>query len=93
MRGIHIEITSSRTGLIIFAIAAGIRKHRSITKTKKKKHDKIALLEKTRLNGIEVLISKALIGSYISHNAFVLVNNVIREYDDLREEIKNLKLK
>ena len=38
------------------------------------------LLGKDRLNTIEVLISKALFDSYISHDEFVLVNNVLREY-------------
>ena len=35
---------------------------------KKKKHDKIVLLAKSKLNSIEALISKALINSFISHN-------------------------
>ena len=29
--------------------------------------------------------------SCISHDEFVLVNDVLREYDDMKEEIKNLK--
>ena len=45
---------------------------------KKKKHDKIVLLGKDKLNTIKVLISKALIDSYISHDEFVLVNNMLR---------------
>ena len=57
----------------------------------KKKHDEIVLLAKTKLNKVEVLISKALINSNISHYEFFLVNNVLREYDAMREEIKNLK--
>ena len=69
--GIPIGITSSATGLKIFAIAAGIKKYKPIIKKKKKKHDKIVLLAKSKLNSIEVLISKALIDSNISHNEFV----------------------
>ena len=49
------------------------------------------LLTKTKLNSIEVLISKALIDSNSSHDEFVLINNVLKEYDDMKEEIKNLK--
>ena len=37
------------------------------------------------------LISKALIDSYISHNEFCSVNNVLREYDDMKKEIKDSK--
>ena len=47
-------------------------------------NDKIVLLAKTKSNTIEVLISRAL-------NDFVLVNNVLRQYDDMKDEIKNVK--
>ena len=52
-------------GLKLCAITAGTKKYRSIVKKKKKKHDKIVLLAKSKLNKIEVLISKALIDSNI----------------------------
>ena len=58
-------------------------------KKKKKKHDKIVLLSKSKLSIIEVLISKTLIDSNISHDEFVLINNVLKEFYDLKEEIKN----
>ena len=69
-------------------ITAGIKKYKSIIKKKKKKHEKIVLLRKDKLNIIEVLISKALIDSYISNDEFVSVNNVLREYNKMKEEIK-----
>ena len=47
------------------------------------------LLGKDMLNTIEVLNSKALIDSHISHDEFVLVNKVLREYNEMKEEIKN----
>ena len=47
------------------------------------------MLGKDTLNTIEVLISKALIDSYISHYEFVSVNNVLRKYNKMKEEIKN----
>ena len=56
----------------------------------RKKHDKIVLLAVSKLNSIEVLISKSLIDSVISHDEFVLVNNVLQEYNEIKEEIKNL---
>ena len=46
-------------------------------------------LGKAELNGIEVFISKAFIDSYISHDKFVSVNNVLREFNEMKEEIKN----
>ena len=56
-----------------------------------KKHNKIVFLAKAKLNSIEVLISRALTGSYISHYEFVSVDNVLKEYDDMKEVIKNPK--
>ena len=82
---------SSATGSRISAIIAGIKKYKSIIQKKKKKHDKMVLLAKSKLNSIRVLISKALIDSNISHDEFVLINNVLKEYEKMKEKIKNLK--
>ena len=80
---------SSAVGLKICAIIAGIKKYRSVIKKKKKKYRKIVLLPKTKLKTIKVVITKALIYSFINHEEFVSVNNVLREYDEQKEEIKN----
>ena len=45
-------------------------------------------LGKAKLNTIEILISKALISSYISHDDFAPVNNELREYNKMKEEVK-----
>ena len=55
-------------------------------------HDKIVLLVKSKLNSIEVLLSKALINSAITLNEFILINNVLKEYNEMKEEIKNVKI-
>ena len=47
------------------------------------------LLGQTKLDTIEVLISKALMDSYINYDEFVSVNNVLREYNKMKEEFKN----
>ena len=49
----------------------------------------MVLLGKDKLNTIEVLNSKALIDSYISHDEFVSVNNVLRKYYEMKGELKN----
>ena len=64
---IPVHNTSSAVGITICAITAGIKKYKLIIK-KKKKHDKIVLVGKDELNSIEVLISKSLMDSYISHD-------------------------
>ena len=48
------------------------------------------MLAKSKLKRIEVLISKTLIDSVISHDEFVLINNVLKEYNKMKEEIENL---
>ena len=82
--GIPIGITSSVIGLKICAIAAGIKKYKSVIKKKKKNSDKIILLAKSKLNSIEVLISKASINSVINHDELVLINTVLKEYDKMK---------
>ena len=79
---VPIGISSFVLGLSIFAIIAGIKKYKSITKKKKekKKHGKIVLLGKNKLNTIEVLISKSLINF-----EFVSLNNVSREYNEMKK--------
>ena len=56
--GIPIGITSSAIGLRIYVITEWIKKYKSVIK-KKKKHEKIVLLAKSKPNSIEVVISKA----------------------------------
>ena len=60
----------------ICAITIGIKTFKSIIKKNNKKHNKTVLLRKDELNTTEVLISKTLIYSYISHDEFVSENNV-----------------
>ena len=49
------------------------------------------LLAKSKLNSIQILIVKASLDSNIGHDKFVLVNNMLKEYDNMKKEIKNLK--
>ena len=44
------------------------------------------MLPKTKLNSIEILISKTLINSNYSHEEVVLINNILKEYDDMEEK-------
>ena len=91
--GIPIRITSSAIGLKICIITSGIKKYKPIIKKNQKKHNKIELLAKTKLNSMEVLISKALIDSNISHDEFILINNELKQFYDMKEEIKNSNYK
>ena len=48
------------------------------------------MLAKTKLNGIEVLISRALMDSNISNDEFGLISNMVKGYDVIKENVKNL---
>ena len=79
--GIPVVIMSSVIELKICVIISGI-KCQLIIKKKKKRHDKKVLWTKSKVN--KVLISKALIDSNISHDEFVLINNVLEEFYDMK---------
>ena len=89
---IQIGITSSAIELKICAVTTAIKKYKSIIKKKKKKHNKIVLFAKFKLNSTEVLISKALIDSVIISDELVLINNALKEYNEMKKEIKNLTI-
>ena len=70
-------------------MTVGSKKYESIVKKNKKKLDKILLLAKFKSNKIGLLISKALIDSAISHDKFLLINNVLQEHNERKEEIND----
>ena len=65
---------ASASFTLIFSLTTGIvKKLLNITRNKKKKHDKILMLAKSKLNSIETLISQALIDMEISHEEFIAI--------------------
>ena len=65
---------ASASFTLIFSLTTGIvEKLLSTTRNKKKKHNKIFMLAKRKLNSIETLISQALIDMEISHKEFVTI--------------------
>ena len=82
--GIPIGIAGSSLTLI-FTVSTGINKSLlRITKKRKKKHNKIIALAKSKLNTIETLLSSALNDSKIRHEEFT---NIITE--NIKENIKD----
>ena len=75
---------------LIFSLTTGIfKKLLNITRKKKKKHDKILMLAKSKLNSIETLISQALIEMEISHEEFIRILNKKDKYDKIKNNIIN----
>ena len=88
--GIPAGITGASLTLV-FTIGTGVSKSLlKLTKKRKKKHNKISVLAKNKLNTIDTLLSSALNDSEISHEEF---SNIITEpniYEDMKENIKEL---
>ena len=71
---------------LIFSLTKGIVKQLlTINRNKKKKHDKILMLAKSKLNRIETLISQALIDVDLSHEEFVRILNEKDKYEKTKE--------
>ena len=47
------------------------------------------LLGEDKFNTIEIISSKALINSYISHDEFISLNQVLRDCHEMKKEIKS----
>ena len=74
---------------LAFSILTGIvKKLLKITRNKKKKHNKIVILARSKLNSIEGKISEELINNEINHEDFITIINEERKYCKLKESIK-----
>ena len=58
------------------------------TRNRKKKHNNIVMLAKSKLNSIESKISETLINNQISHEDFMTIINEERNYRELKESIR-----
>ena len=75
----------------MFSLTTGIiKKLLSITRNKTKKHNKIAMLVKSKLNSIETLISLALVDLETSHEEFKTIVNEEEKYEGM-EGIRMIK--
>ena len=81
---------ASASFTLIFTLATGIlKKLLNITRTKKKKHDEILMLAKTKLNSIDTLISQALIDMVISHEEFITILNEKDKYEKMKDNLRS----
>ena len=88
--GIPAGITGASLTLV-FTIGTGISKSLlKLTKKRKKKHNKIIVLAKNKLNMIDTLLSRALNDSEISHEEFTNIINEGNIYGNIKENIKEL---
>ena len=87
--GIPVGIAGSSLTLI-FTIGTGISKSLlKVTKKRKKKHNKIIALPKSKLNTIETLLPSALNDSKINHKEFSNIITKKNIYENMKENIED----
>ena len=78
--GAPVGIASASFSFAFSIITGIVKKILKTTRNKKKKHNKIAMLARSKLNSIESKISEALINSDISHENFTTIINEEKNY-------------
>ena len=79
----------SATCSLAFSITTGfVKKFLKTTRNKKKKHNKIVMLARSKLNSIESKISEALINNEISHEENMIILNEETKYRELKESVR-----
>ena len=88
----HVSVVGTPAGIagcfltLIFTIGTGISKSLlKVTKKRKKKHNKIITLAKSKLNTIDTLLSSALNDSEISHEEFTNIITETNIYENIKE--------
>ena len=72
-----------------FSITSGfVKRFLQIIRNKKKKHNNIVMLARSKLISMESKISKALMDSEISHEDFETISNEEKKYRELKESIR-----
>ena len=86
--GAPVGIMSASCSLA-FSITTGfVKMFLKTVRNNKKKHNKIVILARSKLNSIESKISEALINNEISHEDFMTILNEEKKYRELKESIR-----
>ena len=84
--------TASASLSLAFSWSTGlVEKILEITRKKRKKHNKIVMLARSKLNSIESKISEVLMNNQISHEDFMKIINEERNYREIKESIRMMK--
>ena len=86
-----VGITSASLSLAFSLCTGLVKKLLKATRNKKKKHNKIVMLARSKSNSIESKMSEPLINNQISHEDFMTIINEERNYRDLKESITIMK--
>ena len=89
--GIPVGIAGASLTLIFTVTTAVVKTLLKITRKKKKKHNKIIALARTKLNIIENLISQVLIDFEITHEEFSKIIYEKNTYEQIIDNIRSAK--
>ena len=89
--GISIGIKSASLSLAFSLCTGLVKKLLKATRNERRKHNKIVMLARSKINSIESKISVALINNHISHEDFIIIVNEERNYRELKESIRMMK--
>ena len=89
--GIPVGIAGASSTLIFTVTTGVVKKLLNITRKKKKKHNKIIALARSKLNIIENLISQALIDFEITHEEFSKIIYGKNNYEQIVDNIRGVK--
>ena len=86
--GAPVGIARASLTLIFSLTIRIVKKLLNITRNKKKKHDKILMLAKSKLNSSEILISQALLDLDLSHRKFIRILKEKDKYEKMKENLR-----
>ena len=90
MRG-PVKIASPSFTLILSLTTGIIQKMLSISRNKKKNHDKILMLARSTFNSTEILVSQVLIYIEISHEELVTIFKEKNKYEKIKRKYEKCK--
>ena len=91
--GAPAAVASSSLTLMFSLTTEIIQKLLSITRNKKKKHDEILMLAKSKLNNIETLVSQAMTDMEISHEESNAIIRKKQKCERMKVNVKNVSEK
>ena len=86
--GAPVGIVNASFSLAFSLFTGTVKKLLKTTRNKKKKHNKIAMLARSKLNIIESKISEALINNEISHEDFTNISRIKRKHQNDEQSTK-----
>ena len=91
--GASLRIANARFSLAFSIFLGIINKSLKLRRNKKKKHNEIVMLARSKINSIEIKISEALTNNEINHEDFMTINYEERNYRESKDSIRIRRLK